>query len=169
MSVATWHRMLCCAAILLLLEGISGCAQSKGVVAPARPTEAGKIIPFPALPPGAGEIARDAPLQFTQTGTGLRYRVLRPGRGALPIGTDTVKVNYHGWLDNGKVFDSSYEHNKPISFPLEGVIAGWTEGLQYVREGGMIELEVPASLGYGDRGAQARFPAAQRSTSWWNC
>ena len=79
MSVATWHRMLCCAAILLLLEGISGC-QSKGVVAPARPTEAGKIIPFPALPPGAGEIARDAPLQFTQTGTGLRYRVLRPGR-----------------------------------------------------------------------------------------
>ena len=87
----------------------------------------------------------------------------------MPIGTDTVKVNYHGWLDNGKVFDSSYEHNKPISFPLEGVIAGWTKGLQYVREGGMIELEVPASLGYGDRGAQARFPAAQRSTSWWNC
>ena len=157
MSVATWHRVLCCAALLLLLEGISGCAHSKDVVVPARPTDAGKIA-FPALPPGAGEIAKDAPQQFTQTATGLRYRILRAGKGAMPIGTDTVKVNYHGWLDGGKVFDSSYERNKPISFPLDGVIAGWTEGLQYVREGGMIELEVPASLGYGDRGVPGSIP-----------
>ena len=158
MSVATWHRVLYCAARLLLLQGISGCGQSKDVVAPARPADAGKIIAFPALPPGAGEISKDAPQQFTQTATGLRYRILRPGKGEVPIATDTVEVNYHGWLDDGKVFDSSYEHNKPISFPLEKVIPGWTEGLQYVREGGMIELEIPASLGYGDRGDPGTIP-----------
>ncbi len=91
MPAAAWRRVLCCATLLLLLEGISGCAQSKGVVVPARPTDAGKIA-FPALPPGAGEIAKDAPQQFTQTGTGLRYRILRVGKGAVPIGTDTVKT-----------------------------------------------------------------------------
>jgi FKBP-type peptidyl-prolyl cis-trans isomerase len=80
------------------------------------------------------------------------------GNGAVPIGTDTVKVNYRGWLDGGKVFDSSYDRNEPISFPLEKVIPGWTEGLQYVHEGGMIELEVPASLGYGDRGVPGSIP-----------
>jgi FKBP-type peptidyl-prolyl cis-trans isomerase FkpA len=157
MSAATWHRVLCCAALLLLSVGISGCAESKHVVAPARPTDTGKIA-FPALPPGAGEMDRDAPQQFTQTASGLRYRILRAGKGAMPIGTDTVKVNYHGWLDGGKVFDSSYERNKPISFPLDGVIPGWTEGMQYVREGGMIELVVPASQGYGERGFPGTIP-----------
>ena len=157
MPAAVWHRVLCCATLLLLLEGISGCAQSKDVVVPARPTYTGKVA-FPALPPGAGAIAQDAPQQFTQTATGLRYRILRVGKGAMPMGTDTVKVNYRGWLDGGKVFDSSYDRNEPISFPLDGVIKGWTEGLQYVREGGMIELEVPASLGYGDRGMPGAIP-----------
>ena len=157
MPLAVWHRVLCCAALLFLLEGISGCAQSKDVVVPARPTYTGKIA-FPALPAGAGPIANDAPQQFTQSASGLRYRILRVGNGAMPIGTDTVKVNYHGWLDGGKVFDSSYERNKPISFPLDGVIAGWTEGMQYVREGGMIELEVPSTLGYGDRGMPGAIP-----------
>ena len=158
MTTATWHRVLCCAALLSLLEGISGCAESKNAVVPARPAVDAKIIPFPSLPPGAGEIGKDAPQQFTQTASGLRYRILRMGNGAMPLGTDTVKVNYHGWLDDGKVFDSSYERNKPISFPLSGVIAGWTEGMQYVREGGMIELEVPASQGYGDRGVTGSIP-----------
>ena len=76
----------------------------------------------------------------------------------MPIGTDTVKVNYHGWLDGGKVFDSSYERKDPISFPLNGVIKGWTEGMQLVGEGGMIELEIPSSLGYGDRGIPGTIP-----------
>ena len=61
-----------------------------------------------------------------------------------------MKVNYHGWLDGGKVFDSSYKRKEPISFPLNHVIKGWTEGMQLVGEGGMIELEIPAKLGYGD-------------------
>jgi FKBP-type peptidyl-prolyl cis-trans isomerase len=71
----------------------------------------------------------------------------------MPKATDKVKVNYHGWLDGGKVFDSSYDRKKPISFPLNRVIKGWTEGMQLVGEGGMIELEIPSALGYGDAGA----------------
>jgi FKBP-type peptidyl-prolyl cis-trans isomerase FkpA len=67
-------------------------------------------------------------------------------------------VNYHGWLDNGKVFDSSYERREPIEFGLNQVIKGWTEGMQLVGKGGMIELEIPANLGYGDRGAGADIP-----------
>jgi FKBP-type peptidyl-prolyl cis-trans isomerase len=67
-------------------------------------------------------------------------------------------VNYHGWLDNGKVFDSSYRRGEPISFGLNEVIPGWTEGMQKVGEGGMIELIIPANLAYGDRGAGADVP-----------
>jgi FKBP-type peptidyl-prolyl cis-trans isomerase len=63
-----------------------------------------------------------------------------------------VKVHYHGWLDDGKVFDSSYQRREPIEFPLSGVIPGWTEGMQLVGQGGMIELLIPSDLGYGPRG-----------------
>ena len=75
-----------------------------------------------------------------------------------PKATNTVKVNYHGWLNNGKVFDSSYERKQAISFPLNQVIPGWTEGMQKVGAGGMIELEIPANLAYGDRGAGESVP-----------
>ncbi len=161
MSAAAWHRVLGCVTLLLFLEAISGCVQSKDVRVPARPTGAGAIA-FPALPAGAGEIAKDAPKQFTQTASGLRYRILRAGKGPMPKATDTVTVNYHGWLDDGKVFDSSYDRNKPISFPLNGVIPGWTEGMQLVGEGGMIELEIPSALGYGDRGMPGAIPGGAR-------
>src|SRR5262245_31471628 len=113
---------------------------------------------FPELPTGAGKIDTDAPKTFTTTGSGLKYRVLRKGKGAMPKATNTVEVNYHGWLDSGKKFDSSYDRGQSISFPLNGVIKGWTEGMQLVGEGGMIELEIPASLGYGDRGAGDAVP-----------
>lgn len=118
----------------------------------------GKEVAFPKLPAGAGEMSKDAPKEFTATASGLKYRVLREGKGAKPKATNKVNVNYHGWLDNGKVFDSSYERREPISFPLNRVIPGWTEGMQLVGEGGMIELEIPAKLGYGDRGAGADIP-----------
>jgi FKBP-type peptidyl-prolyl cis-trans isomerase len=111
-----------------------------------------KEVPYPTLPDGAGQIAKDAPKTFTETSSGLRYRVLRPGTGAMPKASDKVKVNYHGWTDNGKVFDSSYKRKEPISFGLNQVIKGWTEGMQLVGEGGMIELEIPSKLGYGDDG-----------------
>src|SRR5262249_39235646 len=79
--------------------------------------------------------------------------VLRKGKGAAPKATNSVTVHYEGWLDGGRVFDSSYKRNDRISFPLNGVIKGWTEGLQLVSTGGMIELEIPSKLGYGERGA----------------
>jgi len=115
-------------------------------------------VPHPQLPKGAGAIDADAPQAFTTTASGLQYRVLRKGAGANPKATSNVKVNYHGWLDDGKVFDSSYERREAIEFPLNGVIPGWTEGMQLVGQGGMIELLIPSALGYGPRGAPPVIP-----------
>lgn len=111
-----------------------------------------KEVPHPTLPTGAGAVDKDAPKTFTATPSGLKYRILRKGTGAMPKATNSVKVHYHGWLDNGNKFDSSYDRKEPISFPLNGVIKGWTEGMQLVGTGGMIELEIPGNLGYGARG-----------------
>jgi beta-glucosidase len=112
-----------------------------------------KEIPIPELPDGAGKVDQDAPKSFTTTKSGLKYRILRKGDGPAPKPTNVVRVNYHGWLDEGKVFDSSYKRAEPATFPLNRVIKGWTEGLQLMNKGGMIELEIPATLAYGDRGA----------------
>lgn len=124
--------------------------------------EESKDVELPKMPKGAGKVDKDAPKTFTKTGSGLKYRVLRKGSAQKPKATDSVKVNYHGWLDNGKVFDSSYERNEPISFPLNRVIKGWTEGMQLVGEDGMIELEIPSELAYGSRGAGADVPPNAR-------
>jgi len=118
----------------------------------AMETAVAQDVPHPALPAGAGKVNADAPKAFTKTASGLQYRVLRKGAGANPKASKTVKVNYHGWLDSGKVFDSSYERREPIEFPLNQVIPGWTEGMQLVGSGGMIELLIPSDLGYGPRG-----------------
>jgi FKBP-type peptidyl-prolyl cis-trans isomerase len=120
--------------------------------------QAAAEVPHPKLPAGAGKIDADAPKAFTQTASGLKYRVLRKGTGKQPKATDSVKVHYHGWLDNGTKFDSSYDRREAIEFPLNGVIPGWTEGMQLVGEGGMIELEIPSGLGYGKRGAPPVIP-----------
>ncbi len=111
-----------------------------------------KEVALPKLPKGAGKIDKDAPKSLTKTDSGLKYRVLRKGEAKKPKATDKVKVNYHGWLDNGKVFDSSYDSGQPFSSPLNRVIKGWTEGMQLVGEGGMIELEIPYGLAYGEGG-----------------
>ena len=107
-------------------------------------------VELPKLPAGAGKTDKDAPKTFTATKSGLKYRVLRKGTGDKPTARDSVEVNYEGWVDGGKVFDSSYKRGKSTSFPLGRVIPGWTEGLQLVGEGGMIELEIPSKLAYGD-------------------
>lgn len=88
-----------------------------------------------------------------RTESGLVINTIKEGSGASPKPTDTVKVHYQGTLPNGKVFDSSVQRNEPATFPLNGVIACWTEGLQLMKVGGKSKLTCPASLAYGDRGA----------------
>lgn len=86
------------------------------------------------------------------TASGLQYEELKPGKGASPSASDTVKVHYRGQLIDGTEFDSSYARNEPVSFPLDGVIPGWTEGLQLMKEGGKSRLVIPAELAYGPGG-----------------
>ena len=90
-----------------------------------------------------------------KTESGLLYKIVREGSGVKPTAMDTVEVNYEGKNIAGKVFDSSYERGTTVTFPLGNVIKGWTEGLQYVGEGGEIMLYIPAELAYGERGAGA--------------
>ena len=85
------------------------------------------------------------------TKSGLKYRRLREGNGKFPTATDRVKVHYTGKLIDGKVFDSSVERGTPLTFPLNQVIPGWTEGLQLMEEGSKYILYVPYNLGYGTR------------------
>lgn len=89
----------------------------------------------------------------TVTASGLQYRVITPGTGIKPGPTDTVMTHYHGTLIDGTVFDSSLERGAPLSFPLNRVIKGWTEGLQLMREGAKWELVIPSELAYGTRGS----------------
>jgi FKBP-type peptidyl-prolyl cis-trans isomerase FklB len=85
------------------------------------------------------------------TASGLQYKVLKEGMGPQPKETDTVTVNYRGTLINGTEFDSSYKRGQPATFPLNGVIKGWTEGLQLMKTGSKYQFVVPANLAYGDR------------------
>jgi FKBP-type peptidyl-prolyl cis-trans isomerase len=87
------------------------------------------------------------------TDSGLQYTVLAEGSGAMPKRSDVVTVHYTGTLIDGSVFDSSVERGEPASFPVGGVIPGWTEGLQLMKVGGKYKLFVPAELAYGERGA----------------
>ena len=86
------------------------------------------------------------------TASGLQYKVLTAGTGKSPKATDVVEVNYEGKLLDGTVFDSSYERGEPIEFPLNQVIAGWTEGLQLMKEGGKYEFYIPSDIAYGEAG-----------------
>jgi FKBP-type peptidyl-prolyl cis-trans isomerase FklB len=84
--------------------------------------------------------------------SGLQYKILTAGTGPTPTAADTVTCNYRGTLINGKEFDSSYKRGQPVSFPVTGVIAGWTEALQKMPVGSKWQLFIPADLAYGDRG-----------------
>ena len=93
-----------------------------------------------------------------ETASGLQYEVLVQGKGPKPTAESTVKVHYEGTLIDGTVFDSSYQRGEPIEFPLNGVIKGWTEGLQLMPVGSKYKLYIPYELGYGERGAGASIP-----------
>jgi FKBP-type peptidyl-prolyl cis-trans isomerase FklB len=84
--------------------------------------------------------------------SGLQYKILTPGTGPKPTASDTVSCNYRGTLINGTEFDSSYKRNEPASFPVSGVIKGWTEALQLMGVGAKWQLFIPADLAYGARG-----------------
>jgi len=90
--------------------------------------------------------------------SGLQYKVIKEGTGNTPAATDKVKTHYRGTLIDGTEFDSSYKRGKPAEFPVTGVIKGWVEALQLMKEGGKWELYIPANLAYGSR-ARPTIPA----------
>ena len=94
-----------------------------------------------AAPPGA---ASESPA--------IVYKSVREGTGASPTATDAVRVHYRGTLMDGTEFDSSYKRGEPIEFPLNGVIKGWTEGVQLMKEGAKYQFFIPSKLAYGERG-----------------
>ena len=128
-----------CAATLLaavaLTASLPGWAQSDAALA-ASAKEAGAVV----------------------TKSGLVYRSLKDGAGSSPASTDKVKVHYKGTFPDGKEFDSSYKRNEPTEFPLNRVIACWTEGVQLMKVGGKAKLTCPASIAYGERGAGGVIP-----------
>jgi len=94
----------------------------------------------------------------TTTASGLQIQTLKEGTGESPKASDTVKVHYTGKLIDGTTFDSSVDRGQPISFPLSGVIRGWTEGLQLMKVGGKSKLVIPADLAYGPQGSPPTIP-----------
>ncbi len=107
--------------------------------------------------PAAGPAATAG--QWQTTASGRKYQVLKKATGTVsPKPTDTVKVHYHGTLLDGTVFDSSVERGEPISFPLNGVIPGWTEGLQLMKVGDKFKFEIPPNLAYGPNSPSPKIP-----------
>jgi FKBP-type peptidyl-prolyl cis-trans isomerase FklB len=92
------------------------------------------------------------------TPSGLQYEIVKEGTGRQPKASDTVRCHYEGTLIDGTVFDSSYRRNQPAEFGLRQVIAGWTEGVQLMKEGSIFKFYIPYNLAYGERGAGADIP-----------
>jgi FKBP-type peptidyl-prolyl cis-trans isomerase len=110
-----------------------------------------KPIPVPAF-------EMSAPDKVKRTKSGLGIEVLQEGSGATPRLGQNVQVHYAGWLTNGTLFDASYSRGMPATFQVGGVIAGWNEALQTMREGGKVRITVPGDLGYGAMGNPPKIP-----------
>jgi FKBP-type peptidyl-prolyl cis-trans isomerase FkpA len=124
-------------------EQVQKLHETRLAAAGAKDAEAGKAyLEKAAAEPGA-----------VKTESGIIITEIKAGAGASPTATDQVKVHYHGTLSDGKVFDSSVNRGEPATFPLNGVIPCWTEGVQHIKVGGKSRLVCPANLAYGDRGA----------------
>ena len=121
----------------------------------AQAAETGKV----AREEGEKFLAENAKKDGVQvTESGLQYSVIKEGTGKSPKATDTVVCHYEGFLTNGTVFDSSIQRGEPAAFPLNAVIAGWTEGLQLMKEGGKTRFFIPYNLAYGEAGAAGAIP-----------
>jgi FKBP-type peptidyl-prolyl cis-trans isomerase len=144
-------NVLCLCAISAVVASLAGCSKEE---------TAGTANPAAANPPAAPAAASaNTPGAMTTTASGLKYQVLKHGTGtASPKASDTVKVHYHGTLLDGTVFDSSVERGEPISFPLNGVIPGWTEGLQLMKVGDKFKFEIPPNLAYGPSSPSPKIP-----------
>jgi peptidylprolyl isomerase len=115
-------------------------------------------MPTPELTAPADVAA--PPAEATTTRSGLAYRVLEKGTGTRhPSATSVVEVHYTGWTTDGKLFDSSIARGRTATFPLDGVIAGWTEGLQLMVEGEKARFWIPGGLAYGDKPTRPGAPA----------
>jgi FKBP-type peptidyl-prolyl cis-trans isomerase len=126
---------------ILVVSGTFACASPES--RPLTPSEQDAL----AAPADVAAPPADA----TKTPSGLAYRVLRPGTGTQhPTASDTVRVNYTGWTPDGQMFDSSIPNGAPISFPLDRVIRGWTEGVQLMVVGEKTRFWIPGALAYGD-------------------
>ena len=113
--------------------------------------------PAPAAPAPQADTAPKS--EMITTASGLKYQVMKRGTGTVsPKATDTVNVHYHGTLLDGTVFDSSVQRGQPISFPLNGVIPGWTEGLQLMKVGDKFKFEIPPNLAYGANSPSPKIP-----------
>lgn len=116
--------------------------------------ERGRAMGDSNLSEGQAFLAANAKKEGVKsTKSGLQFKVLRVGEGRIPKRTDTVKTHYEGRLIDGTVFDSSYTRGEPATFPVQGVIPGWTEALQLMPVGSKWQLFIPAELAYGERGA----------------
>lgn len=135
----------CALTVLIAVLTLVGCEPS----APPKP----KVeIPKDAVRLEPGPVDADAPTEFSKTESGLKYRILRKSDGPKPTDDSVVRVHFRGRLTDGTIFDSSYgSTGQSIEFPVKGFIKGWAEGVKMIGEGGMIELEVPPELGYGDK------------------
>jgi FKBP-type peptidyl-prolyl cis-trans isomerase len=146
-------RLFVTLAAALLVVGCDKATQTSG------DKNAG-AAPKAATPsPAPGATTSSAKTEMKTTPSGLKYQVLKQGTGTVsPKPTDTVNVHYHGTLLDGTVFDSSVERGEPISFPLNGVIPGWTEGLQLMKVGDKFKFEIPPGLAYGAASPSPKIP-----------
>ena len=146
-------QTLILALAVAIVATLSACNQASDPAPAAATPAATATATAPAPAPAPEENS-----QMITTASGLKYEVLTEGSGPKPGATDKVTVHYKGTLTNGKVFDSSYDRGEPISFGLNQVIAGWTEGLQLMSVGSKYRLTIPANLGYGAAGAGGVIP-----------
>lgn len=140
--------------LLLSDEEIAGCLGALEKQMRAAQADRGRAQGDANMSEGQAFLAANAQKEgIKTTKSGLQYKVLRVGEGRVPKRTDTVKTHYEGRLIDGTVFDSSYTRGEPATFPVQGVIPGWTEALQLMPVGSKWQLFIPAELAYGERGA----------------